>query len=418
VGEGLNGETLIPGRDPANEAQRLAALDRYDILDTPPEATFDRIVDIVGAVFDVPCAMITLVDRERCWYKAERGMGVPELSRADNMCDVVIRQDGVFVISDTHQAPPDLVRPLLQRGLRFYVGTPLRTADGVKIGTLCAVGPRPRHVTEHERLILANLAEIVMDELELRQAGRRMAQADEALRTLNEQLETVSRNKSEFLASMSHELRTPLNGILGASEMLEQGLFGALNTKQVEYVGDIHQSGAHLLGLIEEILDLSRIEAGQMALHRELLDVGALMEGCAAVVRGLAMSRALELRVVPPVEPILLHADERRLRQVACNLLSNALKFTPPPGRVSFEAWRAADEVVLAVGDTGPGIPREFHERIFEQFFRIPGDHEGTGLGLPLARRLVELQGGRIWLESEVGSGSRFFFAMPVAEAS
>jgi signal transduction histidine kinase len=362
--------------------------------------------------------MITLVDRERCWYKAERGMGVSELSRADNMCDVVIRQDGVFVISDTHQAPRDLVRPLLQRGLRFYIGMPLRTGDGIKIGTLCAVGPRARRVTDHERLILANLAEIVMDELELRLAAQKMARADEALRALNEQLEAASRNKSAFLASMSHELRTPLNGILGASELLAtQSLFGDLNAKQLEYVGDIHQSGAHLLGLIEEILDLSRIEAAQMALHREPLDVGALMEGCAAVVRGLATSRALEFRVVPPAQPILLHADERRLRQVACNLLSNALKFTPPGGRVSFEAWRAADEIILAVQDTGPGIPPEFHERIFEQFFRIPGDHEGTGLGLPLARRLVELQGGRIWLESEVGSGSRFFFALPVAEA-
>jgi signal transduction histidine kinase len=248
-------------------------------------------------------------------------------------------------------------------------------------------------------------------------AAQKMARADEALRALNEQLEAVSRNKSAFLASMSHELRTPLNGILGGSELLADGLFGALNAKQLEYVGDIHQSGAHLLGLIEEILDLSRIEAGQMALHREALDVGVLMEGCAAVVRGLASSRALEFRVVLPVEPILLHADERRLRQVACNLLSNALKFTPPHGRVSFEAWRAAHEVVLAVVDTGPGISSEFHERIFEQFFRIPGDHEGTGLGLPLARRLVELQGGRIWLESEVGSGSRFFFALPVADA-
>ena len=410
-------ETVSMRRDPTSEAQRLAALERYDILDTPPEATFDRVVDIVAAVFDVPCAMITLVDRERCWYKAERGMGASEFSRADNMCDVVIRQDGVFVISDTHEAPSDLVRPLTQRGLRFYIGTPLRTEDGIKIGTLCAVGPLPRRVTDHERLILANLAEIVMDELELRLTARKMTRADEALHTLNEQLETVSRNKSAFLASMSHELRTPLNGILGASELLAQGLFGALNAKQQEYVGDIHQSGAHLLGLIEEILDLSRIEAGQMFLHREPLDVGALMEGCAAVVRGLATSRSLEFRVVPPVEPILLHADERRLRQVACNLLSNALKFTPPYGRVSFEAWRAADEVVLAVQDTGPGIPREFHERIFEQFFRIPGDHEGTGLGLPLARRLVELQGGRIWLESEVGSGSRFFFALPVSEA-
>ena len=404
-----------PWRHPADEERRLAALYRYEVLDSAPEVTFDRVVDIIAAIFDVPMAMITLVDRERSWYKARRGMPVPELDRSDNMCDTVIQQDGIFVITDTQRAPHDLVLPLLKVGMRFYAGAPLRTHDGVNIGTVCAVGDRPREVSEHERRILLNLAAIVIDELELRLAARKMAEADAALHRLNQQLEAASRNKSEFLANMSHELRTPLNGILGASELLGRGLFGPLTDKQREYVGDIHQSGAHLLSLIEEILDLARIEAGQLTLDQGPLDVSQVMESCFAVVRGSADRKPVKLILVPLATPLLVWADERRIKQVVCNLLSNALKFTPADGRVMFNARREGDEVVFVIADEGPGVPPEFHERIFEQFFRIVDDRDGTGLGLPLAKRLVELHGGRIWLESRVGQGSRFCFTIPLA---
>jgi signal transduction histidine kinase len=396
-----------------SEAQRLSALAAYQILDTPPEASFDRVVAIIAAVFDVPVAMITLVDRDRCWYKARIGMPESQLSRPDNMCDTVIQQDEVYVIHDTHRAPRDLVRPLLKIGMRFYAGAPLRTHDGIKLGTVCAVGDRPRIVTEREKQILADLAAIVIDELELRLAARRMAQSDEALRELNQELAAASRNKSAFLASMSHELRTPLNGILGASELLNDGLFGPLNTKQHEYVRDIYHSGRHLLSLIEEILDLSRIEAGQIDLHREPLDAVHLLEDCVAVIRGLALTKSVLVRVVPPPEPLLFHADERRMKQIICNLLSNAVKFSPRDGKVMCSASRDGDLTVFVVEDNGPGIPPDLQERIFEQFFRIPSDQEGTGLGLPLAKRLVELHGGRIWLDSHIDRGSRFVVAVP-----
>jgi signal transduction histidine kinase len=404
-----------PDRAQGAEAVRLAALERLEVLDTEPEATFDRVVAIVAATLDVPIAMITLVDRDRCWYKAEVGLGRSEMARSDNMCDTVIRQDGVYVVNDAHAAAPDHVLPMLTLGVRFYIGVPLRTSDGVRIGTLCAVGTDPREVTEREKHIMTALAEIVSGELELRLTARRMAQTEDAMRRLNQQLAVANQNKSDFLASMSHELRTPLNGVLGASELLGQGIFGALNEKQMEYVQDIHRSGVHLLALINDILDLSRIEAGQIELHRETLEVAAFMEGCAAAMRGLAATKSLELRVVAPSEPTVLSADERRLTQVACNLLSNAVKFAPGHGTVGFRASREGDSIMFVVEDEGPGIPPEFRERIFERFFRVPSEQEGTGLGLPLARRLVELHGGRIWLENEARSGSRFCFSVPVA---
>jgi signal transduction histidine kinase len=402
-------------RDPEREAIRLAAIERYEIFDTPPEETFDRIVSIASAVFGTRMAAITLVDRERSWHKAEVGFGVSEMPRADEMCDTVISQDGVLVINDAREAPREIVLPMLKLGLRFYAGAPLRTYDGVKIGTVCVVDPEPHEVTEEQKQILRDLTRIVIDELELRLAARRMAEADAELRRLNQELEAINRNKSEFLASMSHELRTPLNGILGASELLGQGLFGELNAKQQEYVGDIHSSGTHLLRLIDDVLDLARIEAGQFELKREQIDAASLMHACAAVVRGLASSRSLEMTITPPAEELHLSVDERRITQVACNLLSNALKFSPPEGKVSFKAWREGNTAVFLVEDEGPGIPKELQGRIFEQFFRAASDHEGTGLGLPLARQLLELHGGRIWVDSEPGNGSRFYFSMPLA---
>jgi signal transduction histidine kinase len=396
------------------EEQRLRALRRYEILDSPREVTFDRILTIVTSVLDVPGAAITFVDRDRSWYKAEIGMPYSGTPRSDNMCDSVLRQDGALIINDVNAAPRETVMPLVNAGFRFYVGVPLTTADGIKLGTVCAVDVRPRELTESQSHLLAQLAEIVVDEMELRLAARKLAESDAELRRLNQELETASRNKSSFLASMSHELRTPLNGILGASELLKQGLFGSLSPKQAEYINDIDASGKHLLRLIEDVLDLSRIEAGQTRLDQQTLDVRMLMESCTVVVRGAVEAKSVRLVIEPPEPSFSITADERRTTQVVCNLLSNALKFTPEHGSVLFKAWREGDEAVFLVQDDGPGVPPEFRDRIFEQFFRVNEDREGTGLGLPLAKQLVELQGGRVWLECEPpATGARFYFTLP-----
>jgi signal transduction histidine kinase len=407
--------SVMDQRSPAVEEQRQQILQHYEILDTPPEATFDRIVSIVTAVFGTAIAAITLVDRHRSWYKSEVGFGISGSPPDENMCHAVLRQDGVLIINDSRLAPPEQTGPMLKKGVRFYAGAPLRSRDGVIIGTLCTIHPEPMEVSDQQRLILSHLAATVMDELELRLTAKKIADTESELRRLNLELEAASRNKSEFLASMSHELRTPLNGILGASELLSQGLFGPLEPRQQEYVEDIHSSGEHLLRLINDVLDLSRIEAGQMRFDPQPIDVVHFMEGCVHLVRSSADAKAHELRILPPPETLTLLADERAATQVACNLLSNALKFTPEKGRVTFNCRREGSNVVFVVEDQGPGIAPDVHERIFEQFFRIATDREGTGLGLPLARRLIEAQGGAIWLDSEAGRGSRFYFSLPLA---
>jgi signal transduction histidine kinase len=215
-------------------------------------------------------------------------------------------------------------------------------------------------------------------------------------------------------------LRTPLNAILGASELLGDGLFGELNDKQAEYVSDIHQSGRHLLGLINDILDLSKIESGRMELQPSVVSIAALMESSASIIRGFAASKSIQLALRTPPADAAFTADERKVKQVVYNLLSNAVKFTPDGGRIEFGAEMDHDGGVRVwVHDTGPGIPPEHAERIFEEFFQLPGEREGTGLGLAVARELVVLHGGKIWLDdSEAASGARFVFTLPARPAS
>jgi signal transduction histidine kinase len=237
------------------------------------------------------------------------------------------------------------------------------------------------------------------------------------LRRLYGELETTSRHKSEFLASMSHELRTPLNAIIGFSQVLQQKLFGEVNAKQEEYLEDILSSGNHLLSLINDVLDLSKVEAGQVELEVTDLSLRDTLERGVVMVREKATTEGVRLSLEVADDIDVVRGDERRLRQVVFNLLSNAVKFTPPGGSVAVAAERLGRDVCVSVTDTGSGIAPEDQERIFEEFQQTDtgaAQREGTGLGLALSKRLIELHGGRIWVESARGTGSRFSFTLPV----
>jgi signal transduction histidine kinase len=237
---------------------------------------------------------------------------------------------------------------------------------------------------------------------------------NDELRRLYDELETASRHKSEFLANMSHELRTPLNAIIGFSELLEQQSFGDLNHQQLGYVEDVLDAGRHLLSLINDVLDLSKVEAGKMELDVSEFALGPVLESGLTVHAERAARERISFGLsLEPVE-IAVRADERRLRQVVFNLVSNAVKFTPAGGSVAVRARTTDGVVEVAVSDTGPGIALEDRELIFEEFRQAQGGRqEGTGLGLPLSRRIIELHGGRLWAESAEGEGSTFRFTLP-----
>jgi signal transduction histidine kinase len=241
---------------------------------------------------------------------------------------------------------------------------------------------------------------------------------DEQLSRLYGQIEAANRHKSQFLANVSHELRTPLNAIIGFSDVLSERMFGELNPKQAEYVADILSSGRHLLALINDVLDLSKIEAGRMELEPSRFDLRAALESTMTLVRERATHKSLDLQLQIDANVSEVDADERKLKQVVLNLLSNAVKFTPPGGRITVRASMTDHALQIAVADSGPGIAVDDRALIFDEFRQAhsPADQarEGTGLGLALAKKFVEMHGGRIGVDSEPGAGATFTFTIPV----
>ncbi len=240
----------------------------------------------------------------------------------------------------------------------------------------------------------------------------------EEIQEKGRQLQLANQHKSDFLANMSHELRTPLNAVIGFSEVLIEGMFGDLNEKQLDYTQDIHSSGKHLLSLINDILDLSKIEAGRMELEVTTFDLPSALGNAVTLVRERALRHGIDLKMAVDETLGEYVGDERKFKQIMLNLLSNAVKFTGDGGRVTVAAHRAGEDIEVSVSDSGIGITPEDQPRVFEEFVQVGSNYatkrEGTGLGLPLARRFVELHGGRMWLESVPGEGSTFFFNLPV----
>ncbi|HEX9820758.1 MAG TPA: GAF domain-containing protein [Methylomirabilota bacterium] len=313
-------------------------------------------------------------------------------------------------VTDTDAYASRVRDALLRFGYRSLLAVPLVSEDEV-VGALVVnrrlAGEFPARTVELLRTFGAQSALAIQN-----------ARLFQEIAVKSGELEVANQHKSEFLASVSHELRTPLNAIIGFSEVMLERMFGDVNAKQEEYLNDILSSGRHLLSLINDILDLAKIEAGRMELEPSDFHLPQAIDNALILVRERAVRRGITLGQW--VDPRLgeIKGDERKIKQVLVNLLSNAVKFTPEGGRVDVRAVQADGAAEISVTDTGVGIAPEDQEAVFEEFRQVGSDyarkHEGTGLGLALARRFVELHGGRIWVKSQIGQGSTFTFSIPV----
>ncbi len=307
-------------------------------------------------------------------------------------------------------APEFARRAFAVFGIRAAIGAPM-IWEGKGIGAIWVARDYGGPFSEKEIALLKTFADQAVIAIQNARLFRE-------IQDKSRQLEVANKHKSEFLANMSHELRTPLNAIIGFSEVLLERLFGELNEKQDDYLKDIHSSGRHLLTLINDILDLSKVEAGRMELEATTFDLGSALSNAMTLVRERAQRHGIALG--QQVDPALgeITADERKFKQILVNLLSNAVKFTPDGGRIDVTARHEDNSAIVAVHDTGIGIAAEDQAAVFEEFRQVgrsyTNKHEGTGLGLALTRKFVELHGGRIWLESAPDKGSTFTFTIPI----
>jgi signal transduction histidine kinase len=387
------------------------------VADAQP--VFEKIVDSCQRLFTVEHVGIILVGEDgRIDIGAHSGSGAAELRRVFPMplqgtsTALAIAERNVMHWPDVvggAGVPESVVRAAKLSGTRSLLMAPMLW-EGRGVGSIYVGRTAPGHFSEKEMGLLKTFA----DQAAIAVQNARLFRE---IQDKGRQLEIANQHKSDFLANMSHELRTPLNAIIGFSEVLVEKMFGEVNDKQLDYLKDIHSSGKHLLSLINDILDLSKIEAGRMELDVGEFDLRSALENAMTLIKERAQRHGIALALDCDPALGMFRADERKFKQIMLNLLSNAVKFTGEGGRVSVRARPVDGRLEVAVADTGVGIAAEDQERVFEEFKQVGRDYtkkaEGTGLGLALTRRFVELHGGTIGLESEPGKGSTFTFTIP-----
>lgn len=387
-----------------DDAERLEALRRYDLLDTPAEATFDDITALCAELLDVPIALITLVDADRQWFKSRVGLDMDQTARSVAFCDHAIREPLPFVVPDAMADPRFRDNPLVtdDPNIRFYAGVQLRSSDGHALGTLCAIDREPREPTEREMKLVIRLARQVEAHFELRRRAR-------ALEHRLQVKEAVQRDKERLAAMVVHDLRNPIGGILLAATMMLEDADEATGS----VLNEITLLATDAQDMLADVLDICLADTGEL---RVRLTLQGLDESVSAALRSVTrLAEAQGVTVACDVAPGALRADADLVRRTLGNLMENAIRHAPKGTTVRVTASIRDDAAWFEVSDEGPGISEEDRRRVFEPHTQLPGARRGHGLGLAFCRVAVEAHGGSIWAEPNEPKGSRFVVKIPAA---
>lgn len=401
---------------PTDEVERLEALEGYEILDTPPEEAFDDLTMLAATSTHVPISLISLVDRERQWFKSRTGLDVEETPRSISFCGHVVASGQILVVEDAMQDERFYDNPLVtgSPNIRFYAGAPLTDPRGLCLGTLCIIDPEPRRLTEVEQQQLIALARQVVRLLEARRVLMERRHVELALVREKKRLEQSNAELEQYAAVCSHDLKEPLRMMTSFAEILAEELEGRLSDEEHQYLAFITDGGERLRAMIQGVLEVSRLETtlemNPVDLHRVLSDAMANLGSLVAETKA-----RIEVGEIPGG----LYGSAKHLVRVFQNIIGNAIKFrradVSPVVRIDGECLE--DMLHLRIADNGIGFEPDQGRKIFEIFRRLNRreDYEGHGLGLAIVAKLVAAHGGSVWAEGDPNEGATIHLTLPAS---
>jgi len=385
-----------------DEVARIKALKSYDILDTPPDGNFDRITKLAAKLLNVPIAIVTLVDTDRIWFKSRYGLDALQIGRDPGLCASAILSDKIYLVEDALKDPRTLANPLVAGsfGLQFYAAAPLKVKDGYNLGTLCIIDKQPRKLSEPEKQILQDLADIVIDEMELRLAAR-----------------TAIFQQIQVLNIAAHDLKTPLTTIPLWADMIKE----KADTKVISLMCDnINKAAKKMTNMINEWLENAATEANLIKLRLIKVDFATVIQRVVEANQVLANNKNQKIHFTIEDHPEI-YADETKLTELVDNLLNNAIKYSEKEKNITITLKQKNFKAILEIKDEGQGLIADDKKIIFQRFTTLSakptGGETSTGLGLSIVKALVEAHNGTISAESDgQNKGTIFTVEIPVVE--
>lgn len=384
-----------------NEKDRINTLRKYDILDTPPDGTFDEFTKLAANLLNVPIAIISMVDTDRIWFKSKYGVDIPQIDRDPGLCASAILSKEFYEVENATKDPRTITNPLVagEFGLRFYAAYPLETRKGYNLGTLCIIDKKPRKLSKSEKEILKSLRNLVMDQIELRYSAR-----------------AAYLNHNRMLSIFAHDLKNPLATINMASDIIQKKK--ADPEVVMNMCGHITKSGKSSLRIIKELLESAELNTGEIELELTKFNIGELLYEVVESNQILADRKGQHLSLSIETK-IDIEADKTKLEEVMDNLINNAIKYSPQDKEISIRLQEKEKSFSLMVKDNGPGLTKADKKKLFTRFSKLSAQPTGseisTGLGLYIAKCLVQAHNGKIWGESEgKNKGATFWLQIPI----